>query len=262
MKLCDSANFLSNAILAAMIVSMKSLSLYHLKMGWELSWISSLSANGTRFARDTPAGWAARYIFMQLLNATLQVVVANELVSRWSGYSRHTKDHCYRALPTYHISNSEDARGFVTDTWISLAFTLTGLPSIADFGWVLVKIRRLDGELNMKSRKWFLGRRFGSCLLELWGRVGMCIMQNYWAGNSLADIVSMFILNKPLLGSGDDEIKWGFGQVMAMLMLLNPVYVILLGCIGMYIFLKQCCSLSPVYNTVSWHFQDPFSFSD
>ncbi|RPB25863.1 hypothetical protein L211DRAFT_61201 [Terfezia boudieri ATCC MYA-4762] len=234
MKLSDSANIMSSAILVAMIVNMKSLSLYHLKLGWELSWVASLDANSTRFSKDSTTGWIARYIIMQLLNAALRLAAAYLLVPRWSEYGE-TIDHCYRALPANHISNGEDAsRYFVRYAWVNLAFTLTQLPNAVGFDcrriprWVM---RRLDWKLNTKSEILLLFRLFGRRLWALWSMASVCWMV-YLAGQVLVDVWTMFILNKPLLG--DDEIKWGFGQVMAMFILLIPIYGMLLDCITLH----------------------------
>jgi len=235
MKLSDSANLMSSAILVAMIVNMKSLSLYHLKLGWELSWVAALDAYGTRFSRDLTIGWIIRYILMELLNAALRVAAAYELVPRWSEYN-DTQDHCYRALPTNHISNSESASiYFVGSAWMNSAFTLTLLPRAVGFDcrripqWVM---RRLSWELNTKTRKWLICRRLGRWLWGLWVMAVVCLMA-YFAGQVLVDVWTMAILNKLLLG--DDEIKWGFGQVIAMSLLFNLIYGMFLDCISMYI---------------------------
>ena len=221
-----------------MIVNMKSLSLYHLKLGWELSWVAALDANSTRFSRDSTTGWIARYIFMQLLNGALRLVTAYELVLRWSEYD-DTQDHCYRALPKNHISNGEDASSyFVRYAWISLSFSLTQLPNAVGFDcrrilrWVM---GRMNWGLNTKSGKLLLCRRFGRGLWALWSIAAICWMV-YLAGQVLVDVWTMFILNKPLLG--DDEIKWGFGQVIAMSLLVTPIYGMFLDCVGMYILFK------------------------
>ncbi|RPB25867.1 hypothetical protein L211DRAFT_61389 [Terfezia boudieri ATCC MYA-4762] len=234
MKFNDSANIMSSAILVAMIVNMKSLSLYHLKLGWELSWVASLEAHSARFFQASTTEWIARYIIMQLLNAALLLAAAYLLVARWSEYDE-TIDHCYRALPEFHISNGDDAsRHFVRYAWVIFFLTLIQLPNEVGFDCKRIPrwfMRRLDWKLNTKSEKLLLFRLFGRRLWALFIMASVCLLV-YFVGQVLVDVWAMFILNKPLLG--DDEIKWGYGQVMAMFLLLTVIYGMLLDCIKFY----------------------------
>ncbi|KAF8423365.1 hypothetical protein EV426DRAFT_140970 [Tirmania nivea] len=231
MKLSDTTNLISSAILVAIIANVESLSIYHLKLGWELSWIAALDANATRFTRDSKTGWITRYIIMQLLNVTLRIAAAYVLVPRWLGYNNNTKDHCYRALPKYHIDSAEAASfSFIIISWINFVFVLFQLPLDCRRipQWVM---RRMNWKVNTKSRRWLRYRRLGRMLWALYRMASNWVLV-YLIGLVFTDVWTMFILNKPLLG--DDEIKWGFGQVMAMFMLLALIYGMFLNCMEFY----------------------------
>lgn len=206
-KVVDSMTFFSIASLIAILINVDNFSIYNLEIAWNLAWVGSAQVLTTLSTSPSITVLRLRSLLLKIVNTALFNAAVKKSIKRYTSYDWQADNLCYRALPKYYDRTGDAA---LYSAYLALVFTCVNITIEVMFLLERYRQQKVATQIPLEQYSWVM---FGA--LRILYEQGIFVYFAYSIVCAIEDVVTMIILNSPLISNGVLGMQWGFGQVMA-----------------------------------------------